>query len=62
VSCEHRYRVEAVDGKGTIKCQRCGDIKEDGLNLDPKQKEAEEYARWQAKRQASPIWTPPGIA
>lgn len=62
MSCEHRYRAEYQDGKGAIVCQRCGDIRIDGIPLEAPPIEAiEERIRWERKKRESPIWTPPGI-
>lgn len=62
MACDHRYIVRNIDGKGEIICRRCGDVRADGLPLDPRQQEAEERIAWERKRRDSPVWLPPDIA
>lgn len=59
MACEHRYRVINVDGKGSIECRRCGDVRQDQIPLEADMEAIRDRMQWERKR--SPIWLPGDI-
>ena len=62
--CEHRYAVDQVEGKGVIKCKRCGDINRDGLHVGQTEDQLNEilerikWERAKARGLQLPEWKP----
>lgn len=59
MACQHRYRVEHVDGKGAITCRLCGDVRIDGLPLDADQEAIQDRIAWEARLKRAGLWIPP---
>ena len=65
MNCSHRYSV-IVDssGKGVIKCSRCGDIRQDGLQVGQKEDDIAaivDRIKWERARGRGlqlPAWGP----
>ena len=64
MACDHRYRVEYHEGKGSIECRLCGDIREQGIPLDADQEAIRDRIEWEQKKANREgrelIWLPPG--
>lgn len=58
MSCEHRYSVEVIDGKGAIKCRRCGDIRADGLNTFSDHEAIKDRLEWQKRQRETGLILP----
>lgn len=58
MACDHRYKVELDGGTGTIKCQRCGDVRFDGLPLDADQEAIQERIVWEQRAKKIGLWLP----
>lgn len=64
MACEHRFTVEQVDGKGAIKCRRCGDVRIDGIPVGQTEDQLNEilerikWERAKARGLQLPEWKP----
>ena len=61
MTCEHRYIVQNIDGKGEIICKRCGDVRQDGLPVTADHEAIEDRIKWERKKRESPLWLPPSV-